>query len=336
MFKTSIPCCYFPTKVIIIDDNPDFSDHLLLAFGADFQCDAFTSPKEALAYLKQQGDAVKALFAKHISMSPDQTSLSSLSIDVDVASVCREIYSQAVRFDRPVVLIVDYSMPEMNGLEFCQQLSDLPYQKIILTGEADNDFAVDAFNQTNIQRFVKKEDYNCFEKLTDYVQELNIEYFTQLSQSMFDMLGANEPNRKSLLCSEAFIDLFNRIIAKHNIVEFYLIDNSGSYLLLDSKGNRFELIVRTEEDMRSFQELAEDEGLHAMAESIANRKKMPHMLVWQDRLCPASDWILHDVTLLQNADDNYFYALLKDTDSAANDNLAKQMPISYEAHLRTI
>ncbi len=328
IFKDKIPCCYFPAKVIIIDDNKNFCSNLSLAFGSDFHCHCFASPQEALTYLQEYNASSKSLFTKHILAPSDQTTPTMLSVNIDIAAMCKEIYSQNNRFDRPNILIVDYSMPEMNGLEFCEQLVDLPYQKIILTGEATNNFAVDAFNRGKIERFVKKGESNYLEKLKKYIKELNISYFNQLSQSVFDMLNTSGQN---LLRNSKFIEIFNRIISENNIIEFYLTDDTGSYLLQDEEGNHIELIVRTDEDMQSFAELAEDDGKNAIATVIAQRKKMPRMLVWQDRISPVEDWALYDMNLLHVGDNTYYYAIINDNASVSN--LTQQKPISYHQYL---
>ena len=99
-------------------------------------------------------------------------------------------------------------MPGMNGLDVCKALHGRPYQKIVLTGEVDNDFAVEAFNQGYIERFVKKGESKDIEKLMSYLQACNIEYFTTLSTAMSDIVN---PHNQGLLKSKDFIRLFNQI-----------------------------------------------------------------------------------------------------------------------------
>ena len=306
MFKENIPCCYFPTKVIIIDDNADFTKNLSFAFGKAFHSQSFISPNDALAYLKTQSEFTKTLFTKHISLAEHYIP-STISVDVNIASLCEERYSQHIRFDRPVVLIVDYAMPEMNGLKLCNELSGLPYEKIVLTGEADNDFAVEAFNLGEIERFVKKGEADYITKIKQYVQELNIHYFSQLSQSVFTLLSKNG---NDILHSIAFIQKFNEIVEQYNIVEFYLAEDTGSYILMDEQGSVVELIVRSVEDMHFFAEMAENDGMQSMADAINERKKMPCLLPGGDRLALASTWEWCDANPLKDEDTTYYYAVI--------------------------
>ena len=69
-----------------------------------------------------------------------------------------EIYNKD-RFNDVSVIIVDYYMDEMNGIEVCETLSKHPAKKILLTGGADKEnIAIDAFNKGIIHRFINKTD----------------------------------------------------------------------------------------------------------------------------------------------------------------------------------
>ncbi len=326
MFKESIPCCYFPTKVIIIDDNKEFSNHLSFALNKKFHSERFASPTAALTYLRDNGELAKTLLNKYICVSEEQYSPSAVTVDVHVASLHEELYTQPIRFDLPVVLVVDYAMPGMNGLEFCAALADLPYKKIMLTGEADYDFAVEAFNLGKFDRFVKKTEENYLTKIQTYIQELNIAYFNGLSQSMLGMLGQKG---QDVLHSSAFIHKFNEIVVERGIVEFYLADDMGSYIFLDAKGRVGQLILRAEDDMRFFAELAENDGMESMAEAIADGKKMPGLIGGEDGLAPAQEWTLCDANVLPEGDNTYYYAVIDEAGFEGH----KEMPLSYQQYL---
>ena len=305
--------------------------HLSLALKKKFHSERFALPSAALNYLKNNGELAKTLLSKYISVSEHYIP-SAVTVDVNVASLYEELYNQHIRFDRPVVLVVDYAMPEMNGLQFCEALADLPYKKIMLTGEADYDFAVEAFNLGKIDRFVKKTEKNYLAKIQDYIQELNIAYFNQLSQGMFDFLGKNG---RDVLHSSAFIQKFNELIVELKIVEFYLADDTGSYIFLDQKGRVGELILRTEDDMHFFAELAENDGIQSMANAIAARKQMPRRLMpsllngSDEVILFAQDWTLCDANALPDGNKKYYYSVIEDAGFEGH----KETPLSYQQYL---
>ncbi|HAR63804.1 MAG: hypothetical protein DKM50_08675 [Candidatus Margulisiibacteriota bacterium] len=56
------------------------------------------------------------------------------------------------------VVICDYKMPGMNGIQFLAEIKDLfpDTIRIMLTGQADLNMAIDAVNEGNIFRFLTK------------------------------------------------------------------------------------------------------------------------------------------------------------------------------------
>lgn len=68
------------------------------------------------------------------------------------AAIQRSIEAQ---FD---LVMVDYQMPEMNGIQFLKQFARLQPDatRIILSGQADRDVLVKAINETHIYRFIDK------------------------------------------------------------------------------------------------------------------------------------------------------------------------------------
>ena len=77
--------------------------------------------------------------------------------EVDIFSDLAEALDQ-IRKKRYKVLLIDYVMPEMNGLEFILKASEFNPHGIymILTAYPDLDVAVSAINQGNVYRFIYK------------------------------------------------------------------------------------------------------------------------------------------------------------------------------------
>lgn len=80
------------------------------------------------------------------------------SYDIQVACGARAGLA-ALRSDGPFALVIcDYQMPEMNGAEFLEHARDLcpSTVRLMLSGNADLDAAIDAVNQGHIFRFLTK------------------------------------------------------------------------------------------------------------------------------------------------------------------------------------
>ena len=109
-----------------------------------------------------------------------------LEVDPDIDRVYRQIHD-INRFLQPGVIVVDYSMPQMDGLEFCQALQDLPCKTILLTGTADESIAVQGFNHGLIDRYVKKHDSNMVERLDQEIEAMQQAYFATLSRTLREL-----------------------------------------------------------------------------------------------------------------------------------------------------
>jgi CheY-like chemotaxis protein len=73
----------------------------------------------------------------------------------DALEACRQI---RLRGEQVAVLIADYKMPEMTGIEFLEQAMDVfPYAKrVLLTAYADTEAAIAAINVVDLDHYLLK------------------------------------------------------------------------------------------------------------------------------------------------------------------------------------
>ncbi len=84
------------------------------------------------------------------------------------------------RFDDLSVLVVDYAMPEMTGIEFCAQFRGHRVKKMLLTGAEERDVVFDAFNQGIIDHFVAKNDDALVDHLADAFKMIDVKKHTAM------------------------------------------------------------------------------------------------------------------------------------------------------------
>jgi thioredoxin reductase (NADPH) len=79
-----------------------------------------------------------------------------------------------LRGDQVAVLLADYRMPQMNGIEFLEQAMDLfpVARRVLLTAYADTDAAIDAINLVDVDHYLLKPWDPPEEKLYPVVDEL--------------------------------------------------------------------------------------------------------------------------------------------------------------------
>ena len=301
-----IPAFYHPTTLTLVDDDHDFLMGLALVLEDYFRCHTFTLPDEV-------EDFFRSTYSKQILHDPAYLNVTErgwidLQIDVQINSIYRQVFNPK-RFDRHCVLIIDYDMPNRNGLELARILKTiLPVKVILLTGEADRETAIDAFNAKEIDRFVSKSEPHYHPKLIRYVQELQQEYFLEQSIGILKSLDSQELRP---LQEPAFIQFFESICEQYHCVEYYLLDEFYSFLLLDAEGHETWLILRSTLDMDSFYELAADEEPTVSDDilySLQNYSKIAFFKQGSQWIQPANEWLFADAKPLSGTD--MYYGLL--------------------------
>ena len=229
-----LPPYYHPTQICCVDDNQRFLQRLTASMPADQTFRAFSTPESALNYVLQQNTQptlADRCFERH-----------DHSIQLNLTTIEHEI-KQVQRFDRLSVVLVDYSMPTMDGLEFCAAIAHMDVRRVLLTSVANEKLAVAAFNDGLIHQYLPKAAITSPSAVVPYLLEQQQRYFQLYLRRITQALAARPPE---FMESQAFIAFFQGVLAELAIVEYYLLTEPLGYLLLTARGETFHLIVRTE------------------------------------------------------------------------------------------
>ncbi len=308
-------CCYYPTHILLVDDNLDLLKDIAFALKSSpykYKSKYSTSPQEIIEILKQQGNTMECFTQKYIYSSEEFYNPSKTILNVDIPAIHKQIYAEPPRFSQYLTLIVDFAMPDMSGLELCQKIRGelkLPVKIIMLTGEADQSTAIKAFNENLIDRFIVKSCPNYIEKLLLSIHELHTEYFKELTHFIIETSATFQ---NAVRKQPEFIELFNNIIQDYQAVEYYLLDDSGSFLFLDVNKKATRLIVKSEDDMRFLVEIAEDDRhTHAtILEALRNKQKLTYFPDEKSVRTPPMQWHLYEAKCLSTPDPIY-YAIIE-------------------------
>ena len=200
-------------------------------------------------------------------------------------------------------------MPMVNGLELARQLkSETPIRIIMLTGEADQNVAVQALNRKEIDCFIVKSAENYIPQLLHFITELQRSYFVDLSRGILQSLNSEGGHP---LQDSDFIKLFEKLCRDRHIIEAYLLDESGSFLMLDAHGQMTWLIVRREMDMQTFQELAENEPdiSSELLASLKNREKIVRFPSLDNPYAPIHKWLFEKASRINHK--SIYYSVLQ-------------------------
>jgi CheY-like chemotaxis protein len=310
---------YFPTTVMFADDNAAFLMNLSLQLDRNIAYKLFSSPINALIEINATGHCASEaneFFSRHTDS--DDLTFSRQLIDLNLDEINRLVHDER-RFAEVSVIVVDYAMPEMNGLDFLKNLKNPNIKRVLLTGIADEKIAVKAFNEGLIDRFILKSDQSALTSLNALIVELQNQYFEQAGKILNDALAIGA---QRFLHDPAFANTFNSVCREHHIVEYYLCNNPDGMLLLDAQGVISRLVVYTDTDLQAQIEIADEQNApQAMLEELKRGNKVPYF--WKNRGLYHPDltnWddYLHVANKLQGKQ-TYHYALVKGPDTSGRD-----------------
>lgn len=174
------------------------------------------------------------------------------------------------RYEMTRVCAVDFSMPGMDGLQVLGELTEWQGARVLLTGQADEQIAVRAFNRGLIDQFIPKQLPDITRRLVDTVETLlatpNARH-AQIWRATF------RPEQHELLrqpgVQQALADY-----AGARWVEHVAIGDPFGILGMDEEGRISWLQLETREGLDALAELAELEGVapEGIADIRAGRK----------------------------------------------------------------
>ncbi|HVY06545.1 MAG TPA: response regulator [Burkholderiales bacterium] len=322
---------YFPTTVAIVDDSPDFLVNLSLNLDPMLAYRVFDTPMATLTALASDlGVAPGPERFFSVYQHREEHSFDHHVIDLNMSGIHREVFNEK-RFERYSVVVVDYDMPEIDGLELCRRLEHSPIRKVLLTGKADEKLAVQAFNEGIINRFILKQDPSAMLLLQETIREMQEDYFEDIERTVEDALNIGPLH---FLRDPFFGEVFRKICADLKIVEFYLCSSPDGILLLDGDANVTLLLVCNDEAMRMHYEVAFDNAAPAaLLDELIKGNIVPYF--WRSRGLYSRqyfDWRSYIYPAQEcNGLQRYRYALVKDARG-----LMLSSVYSYHEYLRRL
>ena len=176
------------------------------------------------------------------------------------------------RFSLARVCVVDYSMPAMSGLKVLSELTQWPGSRILLTGRADEQLAVMAFNSGLIQQFIPKQSPELRLRLTDAIRGL----LSKPDQRFEQTWRATLSREQSLLISDQAISAeLEKLAAEQDWVEHVVIGAPFGVLALNHSAKAIWLQLEPDDRLSELAEIAESQAWNAEAvQNIRSGKKL--------------------------------------------------------------
>jgi CheY-like chemotaxis protein len=268
-----LPVYAHPTLTVLVDDSDSFLRSLSFQLDPMLANKTFHDTTTALHWLRQSAqEAQEGGVPLHANFDMQNLPADQCNVALDLERIYR-IAEQRQRFATPSVLVVDYSMPQMNGLEFCEAVAYLPCKKILFTGAADEKIAVSAFNRGLIDRYIKKSDDHALDMLEMEIAALQRSYFDARSETLRELVLLHHHH---FLDDPALATLVTSLMASMGFVEHYIFPNPTGILFLDKHGKASLMMIETEQGMYAQYEIARDsDAPPSLLDALLERRVLP-------------------------------------------------------------
>jgi CheY-like chemotaxis protein len=294
-----LPCKY-PTTTLLLDDNQSFLESIkLLVCKPNKNLLLTTNPTQALQVIN---DSAKI---KYLDFANEEDS-GELKLDY---SKIPDLAKNPDRADEVSVLVVDYYMPEIDGIEFCKKIKNSKCQKILLTANNNHGIAIQAFNQGLIQQYICKHERNVDELLLNAIKEAENRFLA----NKFSRIISSAKYGNTFFTNNKLQNFLMNYIEDNNIVEHYIFGENGDLFCIDKNGITSKIFIKTKEEIQiplTWQEtdyLPDDALL-----DIRACRKMLCFSMDQKTFPLVEHWCSYLIPTIQIPDEPYFISILKD------------------------
>ncbi|MBC5764787.1 response regulator [Ramlibacter albus] len=252
----SFPLFHRPGTLVFLDDDPDYLEMLAMVLPRQWHVKLFQRPSACISYLQQEPPFWEADAWNQHELIERWREGKPL-----VPQVLAYWSKYTERYALTRVCVVDYSMPGMDGLQVLGELVDWPGSRVLLTGQADEQVAVRAFNRGLIDQFIPKQTPDISRRLIEAVEHLLTTPHARHAQIWRATL---KPEHNALLRTTAVADELAAFVGKR-WVEHVVLGEPFGVLGMDSAGNVGWLQLETGDGLVAQAELAQLEGLDAEA-----------------------------------------------------------------------
>ena len=269
----TLPIFYSKPKILCIDDDLTINNALHDLLNKFYSTKVFNNSNDLLDYLKNYKSFFEQKqFIKNFTESEYADNPNTLLVTFNIDSLSDIINDTNIQDEIGIVLI-DYLMPELDGISLCKQLINHQFKKILYTGSGDYKIGLTAVRDGIIDDFIEKSEPT--DILVNKIEEIAFKYYDDKTI----LLKQNIESEKILpLSDKLFVNYFLKIFREQNIVKYCLIDKIGSIAMTNNKGEKSLLIVHTEQSIQQFLQLIYNESeFKDIYNSVSTKQKIPFL-----------------------------------------------------------
>lgn len=305
---------YHPSTAVFVDDQQAFLSAIKNRLPKEMMALFFSNPNEALEKIKKAHfparESPHDIYEIEEDLELNIQNNNEAFFNLKLGQVAKTIYNPK-RFSEISVVIVDRMMPDLDGINFCRQLTNCSVKKIMLTASKDRTIATDAFNEGIIDFFLVKDSPNLSSQLIEAITSMQKNYFASLSKRM---LGNTLEMAVPLINSQPISTLLQRKMTELNAVEYYLLDKYGSVLFITFEGVPTTLAILSDKVIDHYAVIANEHEELAIANVLRKKEKLLFFPKESDSMRPVNEWhhFLFDAMPIPDQS-NLFYSVISDS-----------------------
>ena len=241
-----------PGSVLFLDDDAEYLDMLGMVIPAHWQVELYSRPAAFARRMRDEPARWEADAAAQLHMIDRWRQGQPL-----LPQVLRYWANHPRRHQLAKTCVIDYAMPGTNGLQVLETLIDWPGARVLLTGQADEQVAVQAFNQGLIDQFVPKQARDITRLLLGALRKLGHAPHPRLNTLWRATL---RPAQQSMLQIPSVAQALQAYAEKH-WVEYVVLDQPFGLLGMDVEGRCHWLQLEAMSSLSDLAELASSAGL---------------------------------------------------------------------------
>jgi CheY-like chemotaxis protein len=237
-------------QVAIIDDDADYVDSLAFSIPSQFNASLHVAPSTFDEVMRVSSANLQLEQQRFYSIVETQLEFGGRSLPL----VLRYL-SSPIRFEITAVAMADYSMPIEDGVSLMTRHKYLGLQRILLTGQADNGLAVNAFNAGAIEMFLPKQSPDLLHKIRDGL-ELHLKASAAIRGQLLSR--ALPTALAAALVDKAVVHKVVQYLASMGVVEYVMLGRPMGFVAIRADGSPLWIQIEDETSLAGLAELLEE------------------------------------------------------------------------------
>jgi CheY-like chemotaxis protein len=274
-----IPAFFFPTTVLILDDDKHFSRLIKMMLGEYFNIETFSNPEELKPFIHKNAVLMEETISNYFPLSsPNKV---------------KAFLERGRSHNLASIWITDYQLDYKTGIEVLEELNPPFVQRILMSNYVDQTIVNNAYKHKTIHAYLPKLDKDFINKLRPTIQEMQEQFFINYCEQIYEL-----PLRHSKLCDKTFANFMKKIIKKYDITQMVGSDDLNLFHL-ESETKREKINIHVAEDqdfediINSFQgEKASSAVLNRIKQKLAipcfPNGKIPDGTLWPEYMKPVT------------------------------------------------